>query len=145
MASAQALAEGRTTMSLGQSIQTVFTKYAEFRGVASRSEFWWWILFTFLISAGFGALPIPILTVTPGGDMMWTASTLAGLWGLAVLLPTLAVTVRRLRDAGYEWGNLFWLLLPVAGMIVLVVLCAQPSRLLVPSPVAESPSTAAYG
>ena len=132
-------------MSLGQSIQTVFTKYAEFRGVASRPEYWWWILFTFLVSAALGALPLPVLTVTPGGDLTWTASTLAGLWGIAVLLPTLAVTVRRLRDAGYGWGSLFWLLLPVAGMIVLIVLCAQPSRLPLPSQVAESPPAAAYG
>jgi uncharacterized membrane protein YhaH (DUF805 family) len=131
-------------MSLGQSIQTVFTKYAEFRGLASRSEYWWWILFTLLISAGFGALPVPMLAVTPGGDLMWTPSTLAGLWGLAVLLPTLAVTVRRLRDAGYEWGNLFWLLLPVAGMIVLIVLCAQPSRVPLPSHFPANPPAAAY-
>ncbi|HUG51593.1 MAG TPA: hypothetical protein VLZ78_11410, partial [Terrimesophilobacter sp.] len=33
--------------------------------------------------------------------------------------PSLAVTVRRLRDAGYQWGHIFWLLLPVAGVIVL--------------------------
>jgi uncharacterized membrane protein YhaH (DUF805 family) len=38
------------------------------------------------------------------------------------------VTVRRLRDAGYEWGHVFWILLPLAGAIVLIVLCAQPTR-----------------
>ena len=59
---------------------------------------------------------------------MTTGSSLAGLWSLAVLLPSLAVTVRRLRDAGYQWGHIFWLLLPVAGVIVLIVLCAQPTR-----------------
>ena len=62
------------------------------------------------------------------GDGVSTGSSLAGLWSLAVLLPSLAVTVRRLRDAGYQWGHIFWVLLPVAGMIVLIVLCAQPTR-----------------
>jgi uncharacterized membrane protein YhaH (DUF805 family) len=54
--------------------------------------------------------------------------TLGGAWALAVLLPGLAVNVRRLRDAGYGWGHLFWLLIPLAGIIIIAVLCAQPSR-----------------
>ncbi|GAA1419713.1 DUF805 domain-containing protein [Agrococcus citreus] len=64
--------------------------------------------------------------------------TLAGLWSLAVLLPTLAVPVRRLRDAGYAWAHALWLLVPLAGMIVVALLCAQPSR-------AAPSSTAASG
>ena len=57
-------------MSLVRSIQTVLREeYAEFRGVASRSEYWWWILFTFLVSAGLGATPVPMLTIAPGGDL----------------------------------------------------------------------------
>ena len=115
-------------MTLGQSIQTVFRKYAEFDGRASRSEFWWWILFTALVSAA--------LNVFPTWGRVWGAdispwSGLAGLWAIAVLVPTLAVTIRRLRDAGYEWGHIFWILLPLAGAIVLIVLCAQPPRRLV--------------
>lgn len=116
-------------MSFGQAIQTVFSKYAEFRGTAVRSEFWWWILFTALVSMALGALPVPTPIISPDGGLAWTASTLVGLWGIAVLVPNLAVTVRRLRDAGYGWGNLFWLLLPVAGLVVLIVLCAQPTRM----------------
>ncbi len=111
-------------MSFGQSIQTVFSKYAEFRGTARRSEFWWWVLFTTLVSAALSA--IPVWSVSFGGG--YSTGSLSGLWGIAVLLPSLAVTVRRLRDAAYSWGHVFWLLLPVAGMIVLVVLCAQPTR-----------------
>ena len=112
-------------MSFGQSIQTVFTKYAEFRGTAGRSEFWWWVLFTALVSTALGSVPVWGVSF---GDGVTTGSSLAGLWSLAVLLPSLAVTVRRLRDAGYQWGHIFWLLLPVAGVIVLIVLCAQPTR-----------------
>lgn len=112
-------------MTFGQSIQTVFNKYAEFRGTASRSEFWWWILFTSLVSAGLNTFTL--WSFNFGSDVS-PGSSLAGVWAIAVLVPTLAVTVRRLRDAGFEWGHIFWILLPLAGAIVLIVLCAQPTR-----------------
>lgn len=115
-------------MTFGQSIQTVFSKYAEFRGMASRSEFWWWILFTSLVSAALNGFTMWGFTL--GSDIS-PGSSLAGAWAIAVLVPTLAVTIRRLRDAGYEWGHIFWILLPLAGAIVLIVLCAQPTRRLV--------------
>lgn len=116
-------------MTFGQSIQTVFRKYAEFDGRASRSEFWWWILFTALVSAALNVFPTwgGVWGGVWGGDISpW--SSLAGVWAIAVLVPTLAVTIRRLRDAGYEWAHIFWILLPLAGAIVLIVLCAQPTR-----------------
>lgn len=115
-------------MSFGESIKTVFTKYAEFTGRATRPEFWWWVLFTFLVSAALGAIQLPMISVDDSGQLALTTTTLSGLWGLATLLPSLAVTVRRLRDAGYGWGHVFWVLLPFAGLIVLIVLCAKPTQ-----------------
>ncbi|WES64046.1 DUF805 domain-containing protein [Microbacter sp. GSS18] len=115
-------------MSFGESIKTVFTKYAEFTGRATRPEFWWWVLFTFLVSAALGAIQLPSITVDDSGQLALTTTTLSGLWALATLLPSLAVTVRRLRDAGYRWANVFWVLLPFAGLIVLIVLCAKPTQ-----------------
>lgn len=113
-------------MSFGQAIQTGFSKYAEFSGRASRPEFWWWILFTALVSAALST--VPVWAYDFGTGYFSAEPTLTGLWGIGVLLPTLAVTVRRLLDGGHQWGNIFWLLLPVAGLIVLVVLCAQPPQ-----------------
>jgi uncharacterized membrane protein YhaH (DUF805 family) len=49
-----------------------------------------------------------------------------------VLVPTLALTIRRLRDADFGWGHVFWILVPIAGIVVLAVLCAQPSKLYAP-------------
>ena len=66
------------------------------------------------------------------GRALHLGSLLAGLWGIAVLLPNLAVAVRRLRDAGYGWGNLFWILVPIAGIVVLIVLWTQPTKAAVP-------------
>jgi uncharacterized membrane protein YhaH (DUF805 family) len=67
------------------------------------------------------------------GDTGNLGSLLSGLWGIAVLLPTLAVGMRRLRDAGHGWGHLLWLLVPIGGPVVLGVLWSQP---------ATSPATA---
>jgi uncharacterized membrane protein YhaH (DUF805 family) len=121
----------RTTMHFGQAITTNFRKYADFSGRAARPEFWWWVLFTAVVTAVLDALPTwPTMLASPAmmwGDTTGRTSGLATAWSIAVLLPTLAATVRRLRDAGFRWGHLFWILLPLAGLIVLVVLCAQRS------------------
>lgn len=106
-------------MTFFQAIATGFRKYADFTGTASRSEFWWWALFATLASA--------ILTAAANAFLGGADTGVNGLWSLLVLLPSLAVTVRRLRDAGDGWGHVFWLLLPFAGVLILVVLCTQPS------------------
>ncbi len=127
-------------MTFFESIKTVFRKYAEFGGRATRPEFWWWTLFTALVSAALNALSVPMYGVMYGGGygrMMdygntfsggYSSFSFAGLWGIAVLLPSLAVAVRRLRDAGRRWTELFWLLLPIAGLIVLIVHLCEPSE-----------------
>ncbi|KRE30623.1 DUF805 domain-containing protein [Agromyces sp. Soil535] len=110
-------------MSFGESISTVLRKYAEFTGTAGRAEFWWWALFNALVLSA-----LNLFNVFRIGENAYLGSLLAGIWYLAVLLPNLAVAVRRLRDARNHWGNLFWILLPVAGIIVLIVLWAQPTK-----------------
>ncbi|MGE3194354.1 MAG: DUF805 domain-containing protein [Microbacteriaceae bacterium] len=110
------------SMTFAGAITTVFTKYAEFSGRARRPEFWWFVLFTTLVSSALGTLNL----ATPDG-VISIGSSLAGLWSIAVLLPTLAVSVRRLRDAGRQWTELFWILLPIAGLIVLIVRFCEPS------------------
>lgn len=111
------------SMSFGDAIASVTRKYAEFTGRASRSELWWFILFSTIVSAALGAFNL----VTPEG-VITLGSSLAGIWSIVVLVPTLAVTVRRLRDAGRSWAELFWLLLPIAGLIVLIVHLCDPSK-----------------
>lgn len=110
-------------MTFPQSIRSGFRRYADFCGTATRSEFWWWILFITLVGAALAALPVPTFALVDG--VPFEAPTLTPVWQIAVLVPTLAVTIRRLREAGSSWGNIFWILLPVAGAIVLIVLCSQ--------------------
>ena len=50
------------------------------------------------------------------------------IFGLALILPMLALTVRRLRDAGFHWALIFVHFIPVVGGIALLVLLAMPSK-----------------
>lgn len=136
-------------MTFGQSIKTVFTKYVEFTGVASRSEFWWWTLLTFSISAVLQVVleivrvvvETDIDSLSPDMLIVTVVFVIVALvWSLGVLLPTLAVSVRRLRDAGYHWAWIFIQLVPLVGWIVLLVLCAQPSVVRVPTTPAPTPT-----
>ncbi len=112
-------------MGFTEAVRTVFSKYATFSGRARRAEYWWFALFSFLMHA---ALQI-VDRVVFGGGMMgpsagmgWGNSgpgLLDGLFSLAVLLPSIAVWVRRLHDVGRSgW---WWLLalIPVIGWIIL--------------------------
>jgi uncharacterized membrane protein YhaH (DUF805 family) len=106
---------GGIEVNFGQAVSTVFKKYAQFRGVASRSEYWWWTLFGTVV--GYAIIGIDtVVNVHITG--------VAYIWGLVIFLPTLAVTVRRLRDAGYRWTVLFLELIPFLGVLIVVgMLC----------------------
>lgn len=115
-------------MTFFESISTVFRKYAEFTGVASRSEYWWFALFSFITTAIASALdPSTGNNIAHMGSNFGLSVGLSTAWSLALLIPQLAVTVRRLRDTGRNWTNIFWILVPIAGAIVLIVFLTQPS------------------
>ena len=52
---------------------------------------------------------------------------IAYLYSLAILVPGIAITIRRLRDAGYPWQNIFWVFCPIAGEIILIIRLVKPS------------------
>ena len=117
-------------MTFFQAIDNGFRRYADFPGRASRPEFWWWILFTALVSGALNAIPALTIRLPDGGLIVGPSigNTLGAIWGIVILVPTLALIIRRLRDAGFGWGHVFWILVPIAGLVVLAVLCAQPSK-----------------
>ena len=114
-------------MSFVDAIQSVLKKYAEFNGRATRPEFWWWMLFYALVTAA-----LNVFNVVPINNVASVGTVLTSLWSIAVLLPNVAVAVRRLRDGGFVWYTLFWALVPVVGVIILIVLWAQPTKALLP-------------
>lgn len=99
-------------MSFGTAIASGFRQYSNFTGTASRSEFWWFQLFLVLVGSGVNVV----------------ASGLSVLWLLAIVVPYLAIGVRRLRDAGFDWALLLLGLVPVLGTITVIVLWVQPTK-----------------
>ena len=99
-----------TTMTFFESIRVCLTKYADFSGRATRPEFWWFTLFITLVAAA----------------LAYLSESLTNIFLIAMLLPQLAVGTRRLRDVGKSpWWQLF-LLVPIAGLILLGILWALP-------------------
>jgi uncharacterized membrane protein YhaH (DUF805 family) len=105
-------------MTFGDAIKSGFKKYFDFSGRASRSELWWWTLFCFLIGFGCAILDMSIgwgNNSSKGNGPLATFST------VSTLLPSLAVSVRRLHDSDRSG---WWLWGTFLGWIFAVILIA---------------------
>lgn len=112
-------------MTFTQSIKSVFSKYATFTGRASRSEYWYFTLFNIITSTLLFLLGIAIGAATGGSDGV-PSGLIVGyilyiIYGLGVLIPSLAVTVRRLHDTNNSGWLILLGLIPCVGGIVLLV------------------------
>ena len=86
-----------------------FSKYADFGGRATRAEYWWWALFIVIVSAVFTVI----------NSLFGWGNILDTLFFLATLLPTLAVTARRLHDIGKTgWWQLGWYAINITAWLV---------------------------
>lgn len=110
-------------MNFGQSISTCMGKYATFSGRASRSEFWWFYLFTILLQWGASIVGAVTMGGDPFAQEIWPL-----IISLALLLPILAATTRRLHDIGRTgWWQL--LFITIIGAIVVVIFCALDTQM----------------
>ena len=101
-------------------------KYAVFHGRAHRAEFWWFVLFnaifSFALNITFGArVGVPEESVSSASPL----AILPAIYGLAVLLPAIGVSIRRLHDTNRSGWWLLIALFPIVGAIVLIVFYAQ--------------------
>jgi uncharacterized membrane protein YhaH (DUF805 family) len=125
-------------VSYSQAVSSAFRKYARFTGRATRSEYWWFYLFTVLVLGGLAAA---FATMAVIGSSSSIQGTLEGtgivafiilvvyvLFVLTVFLPTLALTVRRLHDTGQSGWIYLVTLIPFVGGIILFVMLLQPSQ-----------------
>jgi uncharacterized membrane protein YhaH (DUF805 family) len=97
-------------MTFGESVSTVLSKYVVFSGRASRSEFWWFTLFNFLVN-----VVASLVDLLMGTELLSIVTT------LALLLPALGVAVRRLHDTDRSGWWILITLIPLIGIIVLIV------------------------
>jgi uncharacterized membrane protein YhaH (DUF805 family) len=114
-------------MTFFEAIKSYFKNYATFKGRARRSEFWFTVLFTVLVSSALSIVfPGPIETVW---DMDVEQSSAAeNLWSLATIVPSLAVTWRRLHDVGRSGNYFFFVFIPIAGIIMLLIQLTKDSE-----------------
>ena len=92
----------------------VLKKYAVFEGRARRKEYWFFILFNVFISMALGIIDRLTGNVNPETGL----GILSGIYALGVLIPGLAVSVRRLHDTGRSGWWLLITFIPVLGAIV---------------------------
>ena len=105
-------------MNMIEAVKAVFSKYATFEGRARRSEYWWFVLFNFIVS-------FVLAMLFGGGGNGFGGDIFSMIWTLATLLPSLAVGARRLHDTNRSGWWLLIALIPLIGMIVLIVFCAS--------------------
>ena len=102
----------------------VLKKYAQFSGRARRKEYWYFTLFNVIFSV--------VLSFVDGLTGTWNPESgvglLSGIYSLAVLIPAIAVGVRRLHDTGRSAWWLLILLIPLVGVIIFLVFMVLESQ-----------------
>ncbi|AXQ78269.1 DUF805 domain-containing protein [Streptococcus chenjunshii] len=154
-------------------------QYADFTGKSTRSDYWWVVLCNFLIALPFGLITGVLFlsqlfsTLASYSDSYYTMSEeelvflilsnlgaliplmlIAAIWNIAIFVPTLALQVRRLRDAGFHWAFIFFNLgslltvIPIIGwlfslgfQIALIVFFCFPSKESAGNNIAAGPAT----
>ena len=120
-------------MGFAEAVKSCFDQYVGFSGRARRSEYWWFYLFAVLVFVVTTVLDVVIGTGFEGTGYGWLTLVAA----LALLLPGLAVSIRRLHDTSRSgWWYLIGLVPFVGGIILLVFYCldSHPDNKYGPSP-----------
>lgn len=130
-------------------ISSAYRKYATFTGRASLSEFWWWMLFELFTRGFLGFIytmtmlalivPLSVTAIAPTTGMPGpTEAAIMGAifnpayfvllaWSLSILLPSLAVMVRRFHDTGRSGWFVLVTFIPLVGTILMIVFLAKAS------------------
>ena len=109
-------------LSFGEAVNKALAQnYCNFSGRASRSEYWWYALFTMILSVVIGF----VLGIFGAGST--AVSVIQGLVSLALLLPGLGLCVRRLHDISKSGWWIFISLVPLLGAILLIIWFCKPS------------------
>lgn len=102
-------------------IDVIKNHYIDFSGKATRTQFWMFVLFNFIVSFVLGLICGMFLQQNTANMINW-------IYCLVLLLPSLGIAARRLRDGGFTPWLLLLLLIPVIGWLILFVLYLMPSK-----------------
>ena len=108
-------------MGFGDAVRTCWKKYGDFDGRAVRSEFWWWVLLVALVQfAAAIVLTIVLIIFQDLGFLQWLSVLIFMVIVLAFILPSIAVSVRRLHDR--DLSGWFYLLgfVPFGGLVLFI-------------------------
>ena len=111
-------------MNMKEAVISVLTNWNNFSGRACRSEFWYFVLATFLVS-----IIISIIEIATGMVDIESAEMgiLSIIFTLLLFVPSLSVTARRLQDRGWSgWWQLLYL--TIVGILVIIVLNILPAK-----------------
>ena len=111
-------------MNMKEAVVSVLTNWNNFSGRACRSEFWYFVLATFLVS-----MIISIIEIATGMVDIESAEMgiLSIIFALLLFVPSLSVTARRLQDRGWSgWWQLLYL--TIVGILVIIVLNMLPAK-----------------
>jgi len=115
-------------MSFQDAVRVCLRKYADFHGRARRSEYWWFVVFTAVVTT--------VASVADAG--FDTHQWMQGFATAVLLLPSLAVGARRLHDVGKSGWLLLMLLVPILGALLLIwfyfIQDSEPENKYGPSP-----------
>ncbi len=108
-------------VSFGDAVKRALTvNYCNFNGRSSRSEYWWYVLATFILGMVVGLI---------FGSQSTIGSIVNGVVGLALFLPGLGLCVRRLHDIGKSGWLVLLAFIPLVGAIILIIWFAKESEM----------------
>ena len=108
-----------------------FKGYVDFSGRSTRSDYWWVWLGNMILLVPFYSAYFKVLANPRNETALMALGGIAIIYmifGIALFLPGLALTVRRLRDAGFHWALIFVIFIPMVGPLALLALLAMPTK-----------------
>ena len=117
-------------MTFSQAIQSVFSKATKIEGRAPRSEYWYWVLFTFIVQM-FTILPVILVSMMIPQKDVWAILPFliaAGSIWVFLWITRITVTVRRYHDQGMSGWMFFIGFIPAIGGLLEIIFMLQPSQ-----------------
>ena len=111
-------------VTFADAVKSGFLKFRVFKGTSSRPEYWYFVLFSVLLSIVLGtveALVWPPVQTEDVMEALQQPTPLSNVAALVLLVPSLAVTSRRIRDAGWSGKWLWSLFLPLVPFVLGIV------------------------